>query len=198
MPDMLVKLYELPDPAPRLASLRAAGVTIRRARAYELGPVTEYVRQRFAPNWADEAAVAFARQPVSCFIALDNGGAGGEGGGDGGGELIGFGVYESTMRNYFGPTAVSESARGRGVGKALLLACLRAMWDEGYAYAIIGGAGPTDFYAAACGATAIEGVRGRRSIVFPLGSVTTCHVDKGTRGGRGKGVCEANTSECNL
>jgi hypothetical protein len=39
----------------------------------------------------------------------------------------------------------------------LLLAGLEAMKADGYGYAIIGGAGPVDFYEKAAGATVIEG-----------------------------------------
>ena len=47
--------------------------------------------------------------------------------------------------------------RGRGIGKALVLAALHAMRAEGYAYAIIGWASSVDFYRKAVGATVIEG-----------------------------------------
>jgi predicted N-acetyltransferase YhbS len=50
-----------------------------------------------------------------------------------------------------------ESERGKGIGKALLLVCLAGLREMGYAYGIIGGAGPTDFYAKECGAVVIEG-----------------------------------------
>jgi predicted N-acetyltransferase YhbS len=43
------------------------------------------------------------------------------------------------------------------VGRALLLACLHAMRERGYAYAVIGGVGPAEYYRRAVGATAIEG-----------------------------------------
>jgi GNAT superfamily N-acetyltransferase len=82
---------------------------------------------------------------VSCFIALENN------------QLLGFGCYEATCKNFFGPTGVNEHTRGKGVGKALLLACLQAMRAEGYAYAIIGGVGPAEFYAKIAGAVLIEG-----------------------------------------
>jgi predicted N-acetyltransferase YhbS len=52
---------------------------------------------------------------------------------------------------------VVESARGLGVGKALLFKALEALRELGHAYAIIGGVGPKDFYANACGATEIPG-----------------------------------------
>jgi len=34
---------------------------------------------------------------------------------------------------------------------------MKAMYDEGYAYAIIGGVGPVEFYAKSVGAVLIEG-----------------------------------------
>ena len=39
-------------------------------------------------------------------------------------ELIGFACYEATARNFFGPMAVLESERKKGVGRALLLKAL--------------------------------------------------------------------------
>jgi len=89
--------------------------------------------------------VAFARQPVTCFIAAR------------GRQLIGFANHDATCPNFFGPTGVLESARNKGVGKALLFACLEDMRAQGYAYAIIGGVGPAEFYTKTVGAVAIEG-----------------------------------------
>ena len=74
-----------------------------------------------------------------------------------GGALVGFACYDATIRGFFGPTGVHEAQRGRGLGKALLFAALHTMWEVGYAYAVIGSAGPTEFYAKAVGATPIEG-----------------------------------------
>jgi GNAT superfamily N-acetyltransferase len=49
--------------------------------------------------------------------------------------------------------------RGKGVGKALLLAALEHQKSMGYMYSIIGGSAPDaeSFYAKCCGAEIIEG-----------------------------------------
>ena len=54
-----------------------------------------------------------------------------------------------------GPTGVAEDERGRGTGKALLIAALWGLRELGYVYGIIGGAGPMRFYEEAVGAIVI-------------------------------------------
>lgn len=147
---MLVKLYELPPAAPAIEALAQRGITVRRALPPEKHNVIAWVEREFGQRWASECDVAFAHQPVGCFIAVR------EGAGDPK-EILGFGCHDATCKNFFGPTGVRESERGQGIGKALLLACLEAMRDQGYAYAIIGGAGPVEFYAKAVCAVVIEG-----------------------------------------
>ena len=145
MPDMLVKLYELPPVEASIQSFRNQGIVVRRARPYEITPVRAFVEKHFALTWADEVSVGFASKPVSVFIAHRQD------------EILGFGAYECTSRAFFGPTGVLERERGRGIGKVLLLACLHGLAEMGYAYAIIGGAGPTEFYARSVGAIEIPG-----------------------------------------
>jgi len=143
--DMLVKLYDLPSSHEPLRSLAAAGVSIRRALPPEKHKVLAWIRSTFSEAWASEADVAFAREPVSCFLAIQNK------------RLLGFACHDATCRNFFGPTGVDASARGRGIGAGLLLACLDAMRDQGFGYAIIGGVGPAEFYAKTVGAIPIAG-----------------------------------------
>lgn len=145
MPDMLVKLYELPDMTEVNQEMTDRGIEIRRAIAPEKHIVTGWVRSTFNPAWASECEAAFSNHPVSCYIAVENG------------KLIGFSCYEATYRNYFGPIGVNGEARGKGAGKALLLKCLYSMEAQGYAYAIVGGVGPAEFYEKTVGATLIEG-----------------------------------------
>lgn len=144
MPDMLVRLYDLPE-IPLAADLDHPEIIIRRALAPDLVPVTDWIRKTFGTGWAGECTVSFARQPLSCFIAIKNG------------EVVGFACHEATCRGFFGPTGVDPSCRGLGVGRRLLFACLHDMKNQGYAYAIIGGAGPVEFYEKTVGATIIEG-----------------------------------------
>lgn len=145
MPDMLVRLYDLPPLAPAIDQQAAQGITIRRVIPPDKAVVMAFVRQQFSEYWASEVDVSFARQPPSCFVAVE------------GGRLIGFAVYDVTAKGFFGPTGVAEAARGRGAGTALLLAALHALYAEGYAYGIIGRPGPTEFYAQAVGAIPIPG-----------------------------------------
>lgn len=141
---MLVKLYALPSLERALEQASSQGAIVRRALAPEKLRVGAWMQANF-PNWSPEVAAAFCREPVSCFLALR------------GQALLGFACYDATCRNFFGPTAVLEAERGRGLGRALLLTVLHAQREQGYAYSIIGGVGPADFYAKAVGAIPIEG-----------------------------------------
>jgi predicted N-acetyltransferase YhbS len=143
MPDMLVKLYTLPALDPLMQEMAGANVIIRRARPYEISRVSEFVTRHFAPSWADEISVGYASKPTTVFIAIVDG------------EVVGFAGYECTARGFFGPTGVDPAFRGRKIGHALLLASLHGLKEMGYAYAIIGSAGPTGFYEKSVGATAI-------------------------------------------
>ncbi len=94
-------------------------------------------------GWASEASVALANRPVSLFLAGS------------GAELAGFACYDATARGFFGPIGVAESARGRGIGAALLRACLLDMRSSGYGYAIVGAVGAPDFFLRVAGAVEI-------------------------------------------
>ena len=139
MPDMLVNLLKLPS----LDRLNDEGVNIRRAQPFEITPVRDFIEKNFSVAWADEISAGFANKPVSVVIATRAG------------RVIGFAGYECTRKAFFGPTGVVESERGCGIGTALLIASLWGLRELGYVYAVIGGAGPTDFYKRAVGAIVI-------------------------------------------
>lgn len=139
MPDLLVNLLKLPS----LDRLPGESINIRRAQPFEITQVCRFIEQNFSVAWADEVSVGFANKPVTVIIATRDG------------RVIGFAGYECTRRSFFGPTGVAEKERGRGIGRALLIASLWGLRELGYVYGIIGGAGPTDFYERAVGAIAI-------------------------------------------
>jgi predicted N-acetyltransferase YhbS len=143
MPDMLVNLLKLAPCEPLLAELREAGVIVRRAAPHEISIVREFVLKNFEAGWADEISVGYHNKPSSVFIAIREK------------KVIGFAAYECTRRSFFGPMGVEEKERGLGLGHALLLAALWGLREMGYAYGIIGGAGPTTFYERAANAAVI-------------------------------------------
>lgn len=143
MPDMLVNLLRLPTLEPIVREMERAGIIIRRAQPFEVTPLIEFVEQEFSVAWADEISVGFTNKPVTLYIAIvDN-------------KIVGFAAYECTRRSFFGPMGVIETMQRRGIGKALLLASLWGLREMGYVYAIIGRAGPIDFYEKAVGAVVI-------------------------------------------
>lgn len=126
-----------------MLKMKAGGIVVRRAQPFELTLVRSFVEKSFSISWADEISVGFANKPVSVFIAIIEK------------EIVGFAAYECTRRNFFGPTGVVARMQNCGIGKALLLACLWGLREMGYVYAIIGRAGPVEFYQGAVGATII-------------------------------------------
>jgi GNAT superfamily N-acetyltransferase len=143
MQDMLVKLYSLPDYSSLKEKLEQSGIRCRRPLSAEKSIVLQWVQNKFGTGWASEVDVSFSYQPNSCFIAVKEN------------QIIGFACYDAAYRNFFGPTGVDESFRGLGVGKILLMECLEAMRAQGFAYAIIGGVGPAEFYTKTVGAALI-------------------------------------------
>jgi GNAT superfamily N-acetyltransferase len=144
MHDMLVKLYDLPSLPSALDGTLRQGISVRRALAPELPAVVAWAQEYF-PGSAAEVGIACGRLPISCFIAVREG------------RILGFACYDATARNFFGPEAVVEAERGRGVGRTLLLAVLHAQREQGYAYSIVGGVGPAEFYTRTVGAVPIAG-----------------------------------------
>ncbi|GAB3234982.1 GNAT family N-acetyltransferase [Algoriphagus aestuariicola] len=146
MKDMLVRLTELPEISDlEKKLLEKEKIVFRRAITPEKILVAEWVMEQFGQYWKSEVEVAFSRQPVSCWIAQR------------GNQILGFAAYESTARNFFGPTGTLETERGKGIGKVLLIKSLESLREMGYAYAIIGGVGPAEFYEKTVNAKVIEG-----------------------------------------
>lgn len=146
MPDMLVKLYNTVENNKLITDLNEKGIEIKRALSPNKHLILEYIKNTYGEGWASECDVAFSNKPISCFIAVKDK------------TIIGFGCYDATAPNYFGPMGVSEEFRGMGIGKVILNKCLLSMKDDGYGYAIIGWVEDAiEFYQTTVGATVIEG-----------------------------------------
>ena len=139
--DMLVNLSRLEtgyytEKEKALADTR--GIKIIRPLSPGFYKVSAFIRDNFSEGWESEVSAAYYNKPVSVFVAADNEK-----------KIVGFACYDATALGFFGPIGVSESARGFGVGVALVRRCMADMWEKGYGYAVIGGAGPVNFYAKA-------------------------------------------------
>ncbi|MCB1935188.1 MAG: GNAT family N-acetyltransferase [Nitrosomonas sp.] len=134
MADLLVKLYDLQFTDIYPDNLKENGIEIRRSLVPEKLLVSAWVNKTFGAAWASECEVSFAQQPVSCFVAIKSG------------QLLGFSCYNATFKGFLGPIGVEPKYRFIGIGKVLLLSCLKAMAYQGYAYAIIGSIGAKDFF----------------------------------------------------
>lgn len=145
MSDMLTPLYNLPDSHEEEQKLLLQSIIVRRPIAPEKTAVVEWVTESFGKAWGSECDVSFCQNPPNCYIALDRET----------GSIAGFACFDTTVPDFFGPTGVDPAYRGRGIGKLLLLKSMEGLREKGYAYAIIGSAGPKDFYSKLVGATVI-------------------------------------------
>jgi len=130
--DMLVKLYELKKYD--YDEIKKNGIMIKRAIAPEKEIIVNWVKKNFSKSWSSECDVAISCVPSKCFIAIKKN------------RIVGFACYDSTAKGFFGPIGVLEKYSKYGIGKALLLKTLEQMKNDGYAYAVIGWAGPIDFF----------------------------------------------------
>jgi hypothetical protein len=140
--DLLVKLYDIVK-LDEFSFLKDHSVIIKRPIGPEKKVIVEWVEKNFSRGWASECDVAMSKTPPTCFIAIKNN------------SIIGFSCYDSTSKGFFGPIGVLESERKTGVGKALLVKTLKQMYFDGYGYAIIGWAGPVEFFKKTVGAIEI-------------------------------------------
>ncbi len=143
--DMLIKLYELESTLAysnnEYQSIQ--NLEIRKPFGYESDETLNWVENNFSPRWKSETSIALHQNPTSCYLAFIEQ------------KIAGFACFNSTALGMFGPTGVSAMYRGKGLGTALLLRCLLDMKSLGYAYAVIGGVGPSEFYSKMVNATKI-------------------------------------------
>ncbi|MFN8502434.1 N-acetyltransferase family protein [Kouleothrix sp.] len=118
------------------ARLAADGFSIRRLLPGDQAALSEWVHAEWGSIWQWEALSTYANDPVSAFVALKEG------------KLCAFACYDtSSFRNVFGPTGTAEDQRWKGLGRVLLLRCLRDLRELGFERAEISWVGPISFYA---------------------------------------------------
>jgi GNAT superfamily N-acetyltransferase len=119
------------------------GYTIVRGSAEQVNreSLLEWIGRAFAPVWANEARRALDGPRVALHVALHKNSPVAFAAADGNNQGLGW----------FGPAGTDPAHRGRGLGEALLIACLvdvRGLDEAG----VIAWIGPKEFYRKACGA----------------------------------------------
>ncbi|WP_187393493.1 GNAT family N-acetyltransferase [Bacillus sp. E214] len=138
--DMAVPLkdYEFP-------SILTSNINYRKAEPNDAASLKVFVESEFGARWLDSIENGFLKDNIPIFIALDDN------------QIIGFACFDVVRKRkgLFGPMGTTLSNRVQGIGFILLHHCLREMQEIGYEYAIIGQAGPLEFYEKACNAVVI-------------------------------------------
>ncbi len=119
------------------AACADSGYTVRRAKRSDRSQLTKWIASRFSEAWAFEAELALSSKLEGVHVAETADG-----------ELAAFAAHDGNNRGlgWFGPAGTDPEHRGRGVGAALLLACLVDVGGAGHDECLISWIGPRDFY----------------------------------------------------
>jgi mycothiol synthase len=119
-------------------AVRERGYEVRRARAGETA-LLDAVAREFGGAWPFEIAAAL-HDPVGVHVAIKDG------------AYCGFAAHDGNNRGlgWFGPTGTWPAHRGKGLGEALLLACLVDVADH-HERCEVAWIGPRPFYEKAAG-----------------------------------------------
>jgi len=124
------------------AAARATGYEIRRARADETA-LLDVVATEFGGAWPFELARSLGHAPAGVHVAIRDG------------AYCAFAAHDGNNRGlgWFGPTGTWPAHRGRGLGEALLLACLVDVATE-HDRCEVAWIGPRPFYDKVAGVAA--------------------------------------------
>jgi mycothiol synthase len=122
-----------------IAAAATKGYEVRRARADETA-LLEAVRGEFGGAWPFELERALGHDPVGVHVALHDG------------AYCAFAAHDGNNRGlgWFGPTGTWPAHRGKGLGEAVLLACLVDVGVE-HPFCEVAWIGPRPFYDKAAG-----------------------------------------------
>ena len=120
---------------------------VRRASPSDFDKLSRFVVDEFGERWLQSVDYGFRtyNERLPIYIAQQEE------------VIIGFACYDVVRgkKGLFGPMGIAKQNRVKGVGKQLLHCSLHSMKQEGYEYAIIGQAGPIEFYERNCDARLI-------------------------------------------
>ncbi|MGQ7876039.1 GNAT family N-acetyltransferase [Bacillus sp. 1A] len=121
--------------------------TVRKANASDFEQLASFVEAEFGERWLHSIEYGFRtyKENLPIYIAEQEE------------VIVGFACYDVVRgkRGLFGPMGTAKQNRVKGVGRQLLHRCLHSMKQDGYEYAIIGQAGPIEFYERNCNARLI-------------------------------------------
>ncbi len=141
LPDLLVPLYDLP------VAREQEGLWVGKPLPHQSPSVLSFIGDNFSVAWKAEASVSFGSLPPKITVAVERES----------GRFAGFCCWDCTAKGFLGPIGVHDNFRGKGVGQAVVIAALHSMREAGYGYAVIGDAGPIEFFQRICDARIIEG-----------------------------------------
>ncbi|MRX72325.1 GNAT family N-acetyltransferase [Bacillus lacus] len=138
--DMIVFLKDYSTP-----TIPTGGITFRKAKQSDAAALKIFVGREFGSGWIESVSNGFSQKDIPIYIALE------------GKEITGFACFDVVggKRGVFGPMGTSLAYRIQGIGYTLLHYCLSEMKEIGYEYAVIGEAGPLEFYEKTCSAVVI-------------------------------------------
>jgi hypothetical protein len=120
-------------------------VIIKRAVAEDEDMLMNFTAEHFGEGWKETLANGFRKEEIPIFLAWKAE------------KLIGFSSYDiyRDQKAIYGPMGVIESERKNRLGSLLLHEALSDMKRKGYAYIVLGEAGPIEYYEKECGAILI-------------------------------------------
>jgi predicted N-acetyltransferase YhbS len=143
---------------PRVSEARARALAaacpdheLRRAHHGDADALLALLATRFSAAWAFEVGQALRREPPAVHVAVERAS----------GVYAAFAAHDGNNRGlgWFGPTGTLPEQRGRGLGAALLCACLVDVAAAGHDTCEVAWIGPRAFY------DRVAGVAGERRFV---------------------------------
>ncbi|MGE7889036.1 GNAT family N-acetyltransferase [Bacillus cereus] len=121
--------------------------TVRKATPSDFEKLASFVNKEFGERWLHSIEYGFLtyKDNLPIYIVEQEE------------VIVGFACYDVVRgkKGLFGPMGTAKQNRVKGVGKQLLHRSLHSMKQDGYEYAIIGQAGPVEFYERCCNARLI-------------------------------------------